>query len=226
MSSPLFARIAAGRTDLVHEHLASGGAAAATDADGVSLAQWCAYHGDVSALRLLIVHGVELSALGRNFDLNGAAFHGHWKLCRFLIDNGADVATALPDTGETPLHAALSGHRPAQRQVVRVLLARGADPNRQTKPGIPTGAFMRDCRTRAETPLHRAAAFADGETIRALLDAGGDRSLRDNNGDSPLSWASWHCRPVEILRLLCFGEFAIHREYTSMQARLIGEPDD
>jgi ankyrin repeat protein len=225
MPSPLLAQIATGRTDLVHDHLASGGSADATDADGVSLAQWCAYHGDVSALRLLLARGIALSSLGRNSGLNGAAFHGHWKLCRFLIENGADVGDALPDTGETPLHSALSSSAPAQPQVVRVLLAHGADPNRRTNPGVSTDAFMRDCRTRAETPLHRAAAFADRETIRALLDAGGDRSLRDSNGDSPLSWASWHRRPVEILRLLCFGEFRIHPDTASMQARLLGEPD-
>jgi ankyrin repeat protein len=57
-------------------------------------------------------------------------------LCQFLIENGADVNLALPDTGETPLHAALSSTRPAQNLVARVLLAKGADPNHSTKPSI------------------------------------------------------------------------------------------
>ena len=68
--------------------------------------------------------------------------------------------------------------------------------------GIETGAFMRDVRTRGETPLHRAAAFGSEATIRMLLDAGADRHLRDAHGDSPLSWASWHLRPRSVLRLL------------------------
>jgi ankyrin repeat protein len=61
---------------------------------------------------------------------------------------------------------------PAQNLVVKVLLAKGADPNRTTKPSVETRAFMRDCRTRAETPLHRAAAFATEDAIQLLLDGG------------------------------------------------------
>ena len=66
---------------------------------------WCAYYGDVSAVRFLLAKGESLESLGGNFDLNGAAFHGHWQLCQFLIEKGADVNHPLPDTGETPLHA-------------------------------------------------------------------------------------------------------------------------
>jgi hypothetical protein len=37
---------------------------------------------------------------------------------------------------------------------------------------VSCGAFMRDCRTKGEAPLHRAAAFGDAEAIQLLLDAG------------------------------------------------------
>ena len=79
-----------------------------------------------------------------------------------------------------------------------------------TKPGVETDAFMRDCRTKAETPLHRAAAFASDETIQLLLDAGATKESTDMNGDTPLTWASWHLRPPSILRKLCYGDFSIH----------------
>jgi hypothetical protein len=62
--------------------------------------------------------------------------------------------------------------------VVSVLLAAGADPNAATLPGVPTGSFMRDCRTKGETPLHRAAAFGDAGTVLMLLDAGADRAVK------------------------------------------------
>ena len=75
-------RIADGRTDLVFDYLAQGHAADSVDAGGVSLMQWCAYHGDVSAIRHLISRGALLEALGANLDLNGASFHGHWQLCQ------------------------------------------------------------------------------------------------------------------------------------------------
>src|SRR5687768_4434604 len=100
-------RIADGRTDLIFDYLAAGHAADSVDADGVSLLQWCAYYGDVSAIRYLLSQGASLDALGENLDLNAAAFHGHWQLCQFLIERGADVNCPLGDTGETPLHAAL-----------------------------------------------------------------------------------------------------------------------
>jgi ankyrin repeat protein len=206
----LLHRITDGRTDLVFDYLAAGHPADSVDANGVSLLKWCAYYGDVSAIRFLIERGAALESLGENLDLNGAAFHGHWQLCQFLIERGAEVNHALPETGETPLHAALShAGRPAYNLVLRVLLAAGADPTRATKVGRETGCFMRDCRTRGETPLHRAAAFGDAEAIQILLDAGAVVDVRDAHGDSPLAWASWHQRPGAILQLLCHGPHRI-----------------
>jgi ankyrin repeat protein len=203
-------RIADGRTDLVFDYLAAGNAADSVDANGVSLLKWCAYYGDVSAIRHLIEKGAALDSLGENLELNGAAFHGHWQLCQFLIERGADANHALADTGETPLHAALcKAQRPAYNLVVRVLLAAGSDPNRATIPNIETGCFMRDCRTRGETPLHRAAAFGDAEAIKLLLAAGAVKDARDAHSETPLSWASWHSRPGAILQLLCYGPHRI-----------------
>lgn len=139
-------------------------------------------------------------------------------MCEFLLEQGADVDLPNAETGETPLHAALcKPNRPAFELVVRVLLAARADPNRRTTPGVETGGFMRDCRTRGETPLHRAAAFAS-----------------DANGDSPLSWASWHTRPDTVLRLLTYDDFYIRPDRAStfdhgagwgvMELDLLGRP--
>jgi ankyrin repeat protein len=206
----MFNRIADGRTDLVFDYLEQGHVADSQDAGGVSLLSWSAYYGDVSAIRYLMSKGALLDSLGSNFDLNGASFHGHWQLCQFLIENGADVNHELEDTGETPLHAATcKANRPAFDLVVKILLKNGADPNRATKPGVETGSFMRDCRTKGETPLHRAAAFGTEETIRMLLEAGAIVDARDMNGETPLSWASWHLRAGSILKRLSYGEHTI-----------------
>ncbi len=202
-------KIADGRTDLVFELVAQGHPATST-VDGVSLIQRCAYYGDVSAIRFLLANGEVLAALGENLDLGGAAFHGHWQLCQFLIERGANVNQG-GKTGETPLHAALcKANRPVYDEVVKVLLANGADPNATTKPSGETECFMRDCRTKAETPLHRAAAFGTEQTIGLLLSAGARRDAKDMHGDSPLTWASWHLRPDAILRKLCYDDFHIH----------------
>ena len=218
-------QIADGRTDLVFEYLAANHAANSTDKDGVSLIKWCAYYGDASAIKFLLSKGESLKSLGDNLDLNGAAFHGHWQLCQFLIENGADVNHPLPDTGETPLHAALcKANSGAHTHVIRVLLAAGANPNSTTKEGAETGGFMRDCRTKGETPFHRAAAFGTEESIQLLVNAGAKIDAKDMNGDSPLTWASWHLRPGSVLKKLCYGDFRIHPNYVGMDANLLGHP--
>ncbi len=212
----LLQRIMDGRTDLVFAHLAAGLPATTKDRLDVALIQWCAYHGDVSAIRQLLAHGETLNTLGENFDLHGAAFHGHWQLCQFLIEQGANADHPLPGSSETPLHAALcKANRPVYDHVVRILLTHGANPNHPTQPGVATTAFMRDCRTQGETPLHRAAAFGTETAIQLLLDAGGARDAKDMHGDSPLGWASWHLRPAAILRLLSYGHFSIHLDNAS-----------
>ena len=220
-------RISNGRTDLVFDYLSEGHPATSIDADGTSLIRWCAYYGDVSAMRFLLINGASLESLGENLDLNGAAFHGHWRLCQFLIENGADVNHPLPDTGETPLHATLcTTNRLTHDHVIRVLIANGANPNCVTKKSAETGGFMRDCRTRAESPLHRAAAFGTDETIQLLLNAGAIIDAKDMNGDTPLTWASWYLRPDHILRKLCYGKYRIHpdRNPGGMAAYLLGKP--
>jgi ankyrin repeat protein len=225
MSTAILNQIVDGCTDLVFDYLSAGHDANSTDGGGVSLIKWCAYYGDVSAIRFLLANGESLNSLGENLDLNGAAFHGHWRLCQFLIEQGADVNRPLADTGETPLHAALcTADRIAHDLVIKVLLAKGANPNCVTKASAETGGFMRDCRTKAETPLHRAAAFGTEETIQMLLDAGATIDAKDMHGDSPLTWASWHLRPDSVLRKLCYGEFHIRPNRRSMAAYLLGEP--
>jgi len=179
----------------------------------------------VSAIKHLLAHGESLGTLGVDLGLGAACFHGHWRLCQFLIEQGADVNGASSDTGETPLHMALSTtNRLRHNLVLKILVARGANPNCATRESVETGCFMRDCRTRGETPLHRAAAFGDEEAIRMLLDAGAAIDAKDMHGDSPLSWASWHLRPTPILRLLLYGDFRIHPRNRPMEANLMGTP--
>jgi len=227
-------RISRGRTDLVFD-VVGAGHAATSESGETSLISMCAMYGDVSGIRFLLTHGERLESLGPNFGLSTSAYFGHWRLCAYLLEQGADPNHADANTGETSLHAALcTANRPVFDLVVQVLLAAGADPNRATVPDVETGAFMRDCRTKGETALHRAAAFAPEETIQRLLDAGAKVDALDSNGDSPLSWASWHTRPDAILRKLCYGAFHVRSGRNSafdhgagwgfMEKDLLGKP--
>lgn len=215
----------AGRTDLVFELIEAGVDPDRQDKDRVSLLKWCAYYGDVSAIRYLLSKGANLASLGENFDLNGACFHGHWRLCQFLIEYGASPNFIDVQNGESPLHSALcTTDRVQHDRVLEVLLSSRANPNVATKNGMETGGFMRDARTKGETPLHRAAAFGSEDTIELLLKHGAKVDVRDANGDSPLSWASWYLRPDPILRLLCFDNFHVRPDRKSMRANLVGVP--
>jgi ankyrin repeat protein len=174
---------------------------------------------------LCFARGASLQTLGPNLGLTAACFHGHWRLCLLLLEHGANVNDQSGESKETPLHASLcSTDRTLLDRVVEVLLSRGADPNLPAAIGVETEGFMRDARTKGETPLHRAAAFGEEETVKMLLDAGARRETRDANGDTPLSWASWYLRPASILHQLCYGEYRVNPGRKSMRANLIGFP--
>jgi hypothetical protein len=203
-------RISRGRTDEVHRLLGMPDWRDLLTAGRFRPLQWFVYYDDVTAMKAVLEAGGDLSSIDLDRELGNAAFFGHWRMCDFLILHGADPRASEPETGETPLHSTLAkAGRPDRLFVVRLLVERGADVNARTIPGQETGAFMRDVRTKGETPLHRAAAYADARIIGFLLSHGADRQARDANGDSPLSWASEHLRPGNVLALLAFGEHRI-----------------
>ncbi|MBX3297795.1 MAG: hypothetical protein KF762_19020 [Acidobacteria bacterium] len=203
--SEILDRIARGRTDLVFDLIATPGWNESLHSGEVSPLQWFVYYNDVTALKAVLNAGGDLAGIDLGRELGNAAFFGHWRVADFLIANGADVKWSEPETGETPLHGALSkAGRPYYFYVVKLLVENGADVNARTIPGKATGAFMRDVRTKGETPLHRAAAYADADTIEFLIKNGAEKGARDAHGDSPLSWASEHLRPGTVLKLLAF----------------------
>jgi ankyrin repeat protein len=135
--------------------------------------------------------------------LAGICYVNEVECSRILLEQGrADPNRGRVESGEAPLHHAVLGDEPGRSDLVRLLLEHGADPNARTIPGIESVNFWRDARTRGETPLHRAAAFASEETIAMLLAAGADPAIRDANDDSAVSWASWHKRSKLIVDLL------------------------
>ena len=141
--------------------------------------------------------------------LAGLAYMNQTECVQLLLEAGADPNLAYTPTGETSLHATLTKAHEDRSKIVQLLLDHGANPNAQTIANTPTGAFWRDVRNRGETPLHRAAAFGNVKTVESLLAAGADRRLRDANGDTPLTWASWHLRPGRILYLLSYDDTGI-----------------
>ena len=214
------AAIERGRTDRVLDLIGHAAPEQLSEALGHA-----AYFGDVTACRLLLNAGVPLSSQGADLGLMAASFHGHWRLVQFLVEQGADAKYRDADTGETALHAALTNEdRALYDRVVQVLLTAGADVNAATVPGVATGSLMRDAFTRGETPLHRAALYGTPATLRLLIEAGAHIAAPDAHGETPLGWASWARRPVEVLRPLLYGEHRIREGCRSMRENLAGEP--
>ncbi len=202
--------IARGRTDFIVELMKVPDWKEWLNKGAIKPLQWLVYYNDVTGLRWVLERGGSLESIDLNAELGHAAFFGHWKVCDFLISKGADVNCHVDKTQETPLHNALAkAGRPYYFYVVKLLVEKGANVNAKTLPDMETGAFMRDVRTKGETPLHRAAAYANEETIQFLIEHGADKEAKDAHGNTPLSWASEHLRPGTVLALLAFGDYYI-----------------
>jgi ankyrin repeat protein len=136
-----------------------------------------------------------------------ATVRGHVPLALFLLEHRADPN--VDDAGYTALHWAsgtwesgaanptfgftdpMSGipDRQAKLQLVKALLAHGANPNgRMTRrpPGFAGGYIDAS----GATPLLLAAAAADIEMMRLLLAAGADPAIPTRSNTTPLMAAS------------------------------------
>jgi ankyrin repeat protein len=144
---------------------------------------YAALGGDTTLVRLLLAFGANPNA-GRGHALSEAT-RGCYR------NDNTDVIRALLDGGADPkVHGDYSAlHRAAglcEPEVVRLLLARGADPNARDMSGV--------------TPLISAAVAGRLETVRLLIAAHADVSARDSSGRSVLTHAGRHPDVQQELR--------------------------
>lgn len=153
----LFAAIQRGATGEVERLLKGGVSANLTDGEGTPALMAATLFGNAQMVERLLQHGAEPNRPG---PLGTTALMWavpHLEKVRLLLASGAN-ANARPENGRTPLLVAAS--YPGTRNVLQLLLDRGADLRAQDRAGT--------------TALALAARSADVEVVRFLVDRGLD----------------------------------------------------
>src|SRR5262249_1700369 len=100
---------------------------------------WAAYHNDVRMVRLLLERGANPNqSTYYGNPLSHACWSNSFEAAELLIVRGANVSARDALANFTPLHWAAGSESPSP-QLVKLLLANGADPN--AAGGEPVGAF-------------------------------------------------------------------------------------
>ncbi len=128
----LFDAARAGDTETLRAALDAGVAIDSCNANGDTLLMLAAYHCRAPAVKLLLERGADAdraNAKGQR-PLAGVCWKGALDIARALLDRGAEIDAG--GGGMTPLMlASMCGHR----EVVALLLARGADPRLRSANG-------------------------------------------------------------------------------------------
>lgn len=97
-----------------------------------------AWYDDVAAGKLFVKHGATLE--GKDALFVGAVSWKRYRFAEWLLDRGADVNTLGPD-GLTALMIVV---KRKDEDAIKMLLKRGADPDKANKEGISARSITRD----------------------------------------------------------------------------------
>ncbi|KAL7307028.1 hypothetical protein TKK_0000773 [Trichogramma kaykai] len=126
-----------------------------------------------------------------------ACMIGHDRVVRKFLELGQDPDLVLPETGDSPLHLALSrGHHGT---TVELLLRNGADPNRANEQGSTPLHVISRRKNKDDDSTKLFLEICDELNRQVLIDA------RDKWGRTPLQLAVANLKPHAVETLLDRG---------------------
>jgi uncharacterized protein len=162
--------------------------------------------GDVATGRVLLDAGARIDdrAADGTSALVVAAHSGHGAFAAYLLERGADVNAA--GAGYTALHAAVIR---GDLDLVKALLAHGADPNAQVLHGTPGRRLGTDFSLRHQmigaNAFWLAARFAEVPILHLLVDAGSSAFTVPKDGTTSLKAAMGFVRGFTENRQYRYG---------------------
>eukprot|EP00002_Diphylleia_rotans_P022966 TRINITY_DN4510_c0_g1_i2.p1 TRINITY_DN4510_c0_g1~~TRINITY_DN4510_c0_g1_i2.p1 ORF type:complete len:447 (-),score=101.96 TRINITY_DN4510_c0_g1_i2:182-1522(-) len=159
-----------------------------------------------------------------NTPLHHAALAGHDLVCDYLLRVRPELASASTDSGTAYHHAVASSNA----KIVRLLQARGADPNHVDSQGIPplfmavvqgdnavsSALLEAGARHDFETPdgltvAHVAAELGHFELLKCIVSAGADVNKRSRDNQRPIDLAT----SVDVVEYL-YPKTSLHAHET------------
>jgi ankyrin repeat protein len=151
-----------------------------------------------------------------------AMMNGNWDIAKRLVDAGADV-NQWDIYGQAPLHVAIENAYVSRKggvtnagsdktpnsvdgkDLVRILVEKGADTNQQLFFRPPKESGQVSAGSRGTTPFHRACAANDIELMKYLIAHGADIRLHTAHVETPMMLViNGRGREEEIISTLRF----------------------
>ncbi len=182
--TPLLFAVREGRRDLALQLLARGANVNETATDGVSALHVAVIRGHLDIAKDLLSRGADPNAAKCGYTAL------HWAAGTWETIHSHDYIFNQTAVNKVQEWAVLAGitNQAAKHDLIRMLLAHGANVNAQTTKAPPEYGFalFKTNLIVGGTPFYIASVVSDIPTMRLLLEHGADPALAAKDGETPL----------------------------------------